>query len=280
MRILLLVVALGLCVGCSKRTVKNTAPAPDESASAKPHPAPADKNKKSDKDEPNWLTDPRFQKDQSKLDPNQTPPQAAPPSGPGAAGGKQSWGLTPPPGGWQGPVPGVQPNPMPVPGAPGVPAGPGPMPAPPGPMPAPPGPGKPPAGPVPNPPPGGVVGQLQPNPVPGNPPALAPGAGTPLGAGKKVVALADMRDLQIFIHDSSLASGKMPTPAEIFDALLKAGSPAAEHVKSGAIILTGATERESVWAYETRAVTQGGLVVSQNGVETLTAAELKQRVGK
>jgi hypothetical protein len=92
--------------------------------------------------------------------------------------------------------------------------------------------------------------------------------------------MADMRDLQIFIHDASLVSGKMPSPSDIFAALVAAGSPAAEHVKSGAIILTGATERESVWAYETRALTQGGLIVCQNGVETLTTAELKQRIGK
>ena len=37
-------------------------------------------------------------------------------------------------------------------------------------------------------------------------------------------------------------------------------------------------ERESVWAFEAQARLTGGLVVSQNGVETLTAAELAQRM--
>jgi hypothetical protein len=91
--------------------------------------------------------------------------------------------------------------------------------------------------------------------------------------------MADMRDLQIFIHDVSLVTGKMPTPGEIFAALLAARSPAAALVKDGAIILTGATDREGVWAYEARALSQGGLAVSQNGTQTLTAAELKAMLG-
>jgi hypothetical protein len=303
MRILLLLVALGLCIGCAKRTAKNTAPARDEATSAKPHPAPNDRNKSNTKDEPNWLTDPRFKKDQPKFQPDQGPDQPNPATGPGGASGKQPWGITPPAGGWQGAVPGVQPNPNPMgaPGAAALPAGPGAAPPPgpgnvppPGPGANPPAPGVYPAGPGVNPPPGpganpplapGLpappgVGQLQPIPAPGNPPPLAPGAGTPIGAAKKAVALADMRDIQIFVHDASLASGKMPAPVEIFAALVKAGSPAAEHVKSGAIILTGATQREGVWAFEARAATQGGMIVSQNGVETVTAAELKQRLGK
>jgi hypothetical protein len=272
----------GLClvlmIGCSKKTVKNTAPTRDDSAGAKPAPpAPTDRNKRTDKDrndknEANWLTDPRFKKDQPKFDPDQVPGQPEAPSGPNATG-KQPWGIVPPAGGWQGPVPSVHPNPM------GAPAGPGANPM------FPPG-GLPPLAPGANPPlapgvgaaPG--VGKLQPNVVPGNPPALAPGAGTPIGAAKKAVAQADMRDIQIYVHDSSLVSGKMPSPGEVYAALVKAGSPAAEHLKSGAIILTGSPDRDSVWAYETRALMQGGLVVSQNGVETLTAAELKQRLGR
>jgi hypothetical protein len=258
----------GMClvgvVGCKR--AKNTAPARDDSTSAKaqPTPAPNDKNKKPGKDEPNWLTDPRFNKDQPKFDPNQTPGGAPEPKvTPGGATGKEPWKLGAPQGGWQGGAPGVQPNPVPGPG---------------GPLPGGPNSALPPLGPGANPPPGGGV--LQPNPVPGNPPPLAPGAGTPIGAAKKAVVLADMRDIQVFVHDASIASNKMPAPAEIYAALVKAGSPAAEHVKSGAIILTGATDRDSVWAYEAQARLSGGMAVSQNGVETLTAAELQQRLGK
>jgi hypothetical protein len=232
MRGLLLLAALVLCAGCSKPKAKDTAPAPAEVAT-KPQPAPKTaappKLKPANKDEPNWLTDPRFKKDAAKTEPD---PAAEPPKGPSATG-KQPWGITPPAGGWQGRAPDAQPNPMPAPAPQG------------------------------NLPP--AAGASQANPV------------VP-AAAQQAVAPADMRDLQVFIHDASLAAGKMPAPGVIYAALVAARSPAAERVRSGAILLTGATRREGVWAYETRALTQGGLVVSQNGVETLSAAELKERL--
>ncbi len=123
-----------------------------------------------------------------------------------------------------------------------------------------------------------TAGVLQPVPV--NPPPVAVGGGTPIGAANKLVAMADMREVWVFIENASGASGKMPAAATTFAALVEAKSPAAKLVKDGAIILTGANERESVWAFEARAYLNGGLVVSQNGVETLTAAELKARLGK
>lgn len=94
------------------------------------------------------------------------------------------------------------------------------------------------------------------------------------------VTRQDMFDLQVFIHDASLAAGKMPAPVLIYQALVAAGSPTAKLVKDGSIILTGATQRDAIWAFETRAILHGGFAVSQNGVETLTAAQLKTRLGK
>lgn len=265
---LVLAVLLTALAGCKRP--KPTAPSRDESADAKPQhpapPAPAPNTKKAGKDEPNWLTDPRFKKDkeQPKLDlgkPAQTDPTpGAGAGGPNIGSGKQPIGVTPPAGGWTAPVPGIE---LPGAGGPMVPPVPGVVP----PMPG---------GFVPPPPPG-IGGAPQPQP---NLPPLVPGGNTPIGAAKRAVALADMRDLQVFIHDASLASGKMPTPGDIYNALIAARSPCAEHVKAGSIILTGAKERESIWAYETAALTGAGLVVSQNGVEKLTAAELRQRLGK
>jgi hypothetical protein len=119
-------------------------------------------------------------------------------------------------------------------------------------------------------------------PPPGaNPPPLVVGGGTPLGAAGRVVALAEMKDVHIFMENASVVDGKMPKPSAVYEALVAAGSKkAAEHVRLGSIVLTGATQRESIWAYDYNALTNGGLAVSQNGVETLTAAELKQRLGK
>ena len=252
LRILTVAVCLALATGCAKRTAKK--PAQDDSANAKPAtptPAPNDRDKKGDGktdkgEEPNWLNDPRFKKDPSPTSP--LPPD-------GLSPGKQPWGIAPPQGGWEGPNPGVgpiqpaAPGGMPVPG-PGVPG-----PAVPG-APVPPG-----------------MGVLQPQLMP----PAAPGA-TP--TQNKRVEVADMREVWIYIENASGASGKMPTQKMIYDALVTAKSPAAELVRTGSIYLTGATSRESVWAFEAQALTNGGLVASQNGVETLTAAELKTRLGK
>lgn len=122
-----------------------------------------------------------------------------------------------------------------------------------------------------------VEGKLQPEPV--KPPPAAPVA--PTTAPKySPVTEADMKEVWIFIENASGASGKMPSQALTYQALVKAESKAAPLVKDGSIYLTGATTRESVWAFEMKALTQGGLVATQNGVETLTAAELKKRLGK
>jgi hypothetical protein len=142
----------------------------------------------------------------------------------------------------------------------------------------------------------GPVPAVKPNPMPDpvpphllKPAAPTPGSGTgkpaPAAADSPAAATAriapdDMRDIHLFIDAASLASGQMPARDDVLAALVTAGSPAAERVKSGAIVVTGATTRESVWAYEAGALTNGGLVVTQNGTETLTTAQLKKQLGK
>jgi hypothetical protein len=123
--------------------------------------------------------------------------------------------------------------------------------------------------------PGGKpMGVLEPQPV--APPAAK---ATPKLGGKPVTE-ADMKEVWIFIENASAASGRMPQPALVYSALAKAVAQAAGLVKDGSIFLTGATARESVWAFELKALTQGGWVASQNGVENLSAAELKRRLGR
>ena len=52
-------------------------------------------------------------------------------------------------------------------------------------------------------------------------------------------------------------------------------------MKDGSIFLTGATVRESVWAFEAKALDAGRAGSRrQNGVENLTADELKRRLGR
>ncbi len=219
------VLIAGLCVlvalGCARRAKKPAATDEPVAQNTPQQPAPP----KAKADEPNWLTDPRFN---SKAGEPGAP--AVPGKGPSATG-KTDWGVTPPQGGWQG---GSNPPQPPVPPQPGT-----------------------------------------------NPPPLVVGGGTPLGAAGRAVALAEMKDVHIFMENASVVDGKMPKPSAVYEALVAAGSKkAAEHVRLGSIVLTGATQRESIWAYDYNALTNGGYAVTQNGVETLTAAELKQRLGK
>ena len=120
---------------------------------------------------------------------------------------------------------------------------------------------------------GNTTGVLQPQSV--SPPVSpsAPKAGKP-------VTEADMKEVWIFMENASIVSGKLPPYPLVYSALVKAEAKAAELVKDGSIYLTGATARESIWAFEAKALTQGGWVASQNGVENLTAAELKKRLGR
>jgi hypothetical protein len=111
------------------------------------------------------------------------------------------------------------------------------------------------------------------------PPPVAPATGTSRPAPKPVTE-ADMKEVWIFIENFSGASGKMPPTQVVLAALIKAEAKAADLVKDGSIFLTGATARESIWAFETKALSNGGWVASQNGVEILSAADLKRRLGR
>jgi hypothetical protein len=121
-----------------------------------------------------------------------------------------------------------------------------------------------------------VAGAVPPQPA--KPPA--PPVAAPTAPKFSPVTEADMKEVWVFVENASGASGKMPSQLTIYQALVAADSKAAPLVKDGSIHLTGATVRESVWAFEAKAITSGGLVVTNNGVETLTAAELKKRLGK
>lgn len=120
----------------------------------------------------------------------------------------------------------------------------------------------------------GPMGVLQPQPVP----QPAPPQTTNPPAAASRVTKHDMENVWIFVENISLASGKMPPPELTYAALAKEAPATAALVKDGSIILTGATTRESVWAFERAAATQGGMIVTQNKVETVTAAEFARRV--
>lgn len=136
---------------------------------------------------------------------------------------------------------------------------------------------------APMPQPGGGGGAVNPPPRPGAippQPSVLPATTPASKTGGKPVSETDMKDVWIFIENRSGATGKMPASADVLIALIAAKSPAANLVVDGSITLTGSTTRESVWAFETKARTQGGWVATQNGVENMTAAELTRRLGR
>ncbi len=112
------------------------------------------------------------------------------------------------------------------------------------------------------------------------PGAGPPATGSPSKTSGKAVTKADMNEVWIFIENRSGATGQMPAPETTYAALVEAKATAAELVKDGSIILTGAKTRESIWAFEKNAPTQGGWVATQNGPEQLSAAQFAQRIGR
>ncbi len=265
-RIALLGVSVCLVVGCAKKPPKPAEKGQDSAAAPKQL-SPEERAKLIAKDKgpgaqeekPNWLNDPRFNK---KGEGGNLPSDAP-------KGGKPSWGITPPAEGWngQGPPPTLPTQPV-QPGIPGI--------APPQPQPQ-----LPPMGGVPPQPMGAVPAQPAQPMKPPQPPAMPPAANAPApAAGGKTVTKADLNDVWVFIDNFSGASGKMPPPQLVYAALVEAKSPAADLVKGNYIILTGATTRESVWAYEKDAPTNGGWIATQNGPEQVTAKEFAQRLGR
>ena len=95
-------------------------------------------------------------------------------------------------------------------------------------------------------------------------------------AVQRVVTANEMKDLHLFIEMASLTEGKMPTIASITASLKQSGSKAFGLVESGDIVLTGATRRESCWAYEKDAAAKGGWIVLHTGPERVDAETAKK----
>ena len=96
----------------------------------------------------------------------------------------------------------------------------------------------------------------------------------------RVLNATDLQQLHIFLEASTAESGQLPDKNQIM-ANLKQTPDARKLVKDiddGYIVLTGNRQRESMWDYEKNAPTNGGFVLSNSGVEKLTAAEVATRL--
>jgi hypothetical protein len=98
-------------------------------------------------------------------------------------------------------------------------------------------------------------------------------------AVQRTVTSVELDALRIYINEYSLANDRMPPKEEIIAAVSKSGDrKLREALEQGLIVLTGAKSRDGVWAYEKDAPTNGGMVLTSQGIERLSAEELKQRL--
>jgi hypothetical protein len=105
--------------------------------------------------------------------------------------------------------------------------------------------------------------------------------GVRMAAGR-VVSEHELKNIHLFIETASGASGQMPTVPQITAALQKEAPKTYQLVQEGAIVLTGATTRESIWAYTAKPQSIAGyhLALSSSGIEKLYPQELERRLGK
>ncbi len=95
-----------------------------------------------------------------------------------------------------------------------------------------------------------------------------------------VVSSKDLEDIRLYVDTASAASGRMPAPQQVMAALIDSGSPVGEMVKKKLIVIHPARTRDDIWAYEATALEKGGWVASANGVDQMSAADLKKRLGR
>lgn len=99
-------------------------------------------------------------------------------------------------------------------------------------------------------------------------------------AVNRTVTSHDLDQIRLFIETHSLSMNKMPTAKETYDTLKKEAAKIATQVDEKIITLHPAKKREDVWAYETAALTKGGLVLTASGVERMDAEVLKQKLNQ
>jgi hypothetical protein len=99
-------------------------------------------------------------------------------------------------------------------------------------------------------------------------------------AAKRVVNETDMKSIQIFIENASLANNQMPTKEETATALQKEAPKIYKQIQDGAIVLTGARSREHIWAYtaDVQSIAGYKIILTSNGVERIDPAALDKRL--
>jgi hypothetical protein len=98
---------------------------------------------------------------------------------------------------------------------------------------------------------------------------------------KTKLTLDDYKNLHLYMDTVSGVTGKLPDKETTVAALKmeKGATNLVKAIEDGSLVLTGATSRDDVWAYEKDAPVNGGYVLTSNGVDKLDAEAAKKRIG-
>ena len=99
-------------------------------------------------------------------------------------------------------------------------------------------------------------------------------------AARRIEVKNELAQIRTFIEYAYSSTGKMPSAQETYAALQKEAPKIAKMIDDKIISLAPTQQREGIWAYETAALQSSGQVLSNQGIEQLDAATLKQKLGQ
>ncbi len=93
-------------------------------------------------------------------------------------------------------------------------------------------------------------------------------------AAKRVDVMNEMKGLGLTITQMEITNGRMPTKADIV-AEVRSDAKLSKLIADGTILLTGASSRSGLWAYEVDADTKGGIGLVGGTPNRYSADEIK-----
>lgn len=102
------------------------------------------------------------------------------------------------------------------------------------------------------------------------------------GAVQRTVTAAELHDLHLFMNNAKLSMGRVPTSQETLEALNRpdGNRQLLKLIQDGTLILVPQPQDEGLWAYSKEAPTLGGMVLTHDGPERVTANEFLNRFGR
>jgi len=99
-------------------------------------------------------------------------------------------------------------------------------------------------------------------------------------AAQRVITLAEMTNLGLFIEIEYTNNGKMPDLNSVTKILKDEAPQIAKAVADGKIVLCWTAEHKGIWAYEVGADTKGGVVLVTGAARRADADEVRKLLGR